>query len=164
MGRIAVPTAGRDVARLVNPILYAAAFVPVMIGAIAVVSLVEDRIGFDNLTTFRYNGDVAAAASILVIGGSVFGLLGQSLAWLERLRTPTFRDHLRRCAVPYVFMGTLSIWLVATYEHLADHGVSLGNGPAVVGSFTAGYAILIDALLLLHNRQSSDHVDSGVPA
>jgi hypothetical protein len=164
MGRIAVPTTVRDVARLVAPILYAGGFVPVMIGTIVVVSFVEVQIGFDNSTTFRYTGDVAAVASILVIGSLVFGLLGQTLVLLERLRTPTFRDHLRHCAGLYLFMGALSVWLVATYEELAAHGVSLGYGLAVVGFFTAGYAVLIDALLLLHHRRRSDYADSGDPA
>ena len=164
MARIAAPTGVRYVARFVAPILYAVGFVPVMIGTIAVVSLVEDQIGFDNFTTFRYNGDVACAAAVLIIGGLVFGLLGQTLVWLERLRTPTFRDHLRRCAVFYVTMGALSVWLAANYEELAAHGVSLGYGLAVIGFFISGYAVLIDALLLLHHRRRPGYVGSGVPA
>src|SRR5918998_149385 len=107
MGRIAMPTTVRDVARRMAPILYAAGLVPVMIGDMVVLSFVEDRIGFDNFTTFRYNGDVAAVASILVIGSLVFGLLGHTLVLLERLRTPTVRDHLRQCAGLYLFMGAL---------------------------------------------------------
>jgi hypothetical protein len=154
-------TTVRHVARLVAPILYAAGLVPVMIGAIMIVSYIAYGIGFDNFTTFRYNGDVAIVASILVIGGIVFGFLGQTLLWLERLRTPTFRDHLRRCAVLYVFMGTLSAWLVANYEDLAVHGVALGYGLALAGLFAAGYAVLIDALLLLHRIRRSDHAGSG---
>jgi hypothetical protein len=154
-------TTARHLARLLAPILYGAGFVAVMIGAVVVLSFVESRIGFDSFTTFRYNGDAAAVASILVFGGLVFGLLGQTLVWLERLRTPTVRDHLRHCAVLYVFMGTLSVWLVVTYENLAAHGVSLGYGLAVVGLFTVGYAVLIDALVLLHQIRRSDHVDSG---
>lgn len=132
-----------------------------MIGAVMVVSYVAYGIGFDNFTTFRYNGDVAFVASILVIGGFVFGLLAQTLVWFERLRTPTVRDHLRHCAVLYVFMGTLSAWLVATYEDLGAHGVSLGYGLAVVGLFAVGYAVLIDALLLLHQMRRSYHTGSG---
>jgi Trk-type K+ transport system membrane component len=138
MDRIALPTTVRYVARFV--------------------------IGFDIFTPFRYNGDVVAAATILVIGGFVFGLLGKTLVWLERLRTPTFPDHLRRRAVLYVFMGILSFWLVTSYEHLAAHGVSMGYALAEVGFFTAGYAVLMDALLLLRHRRRSDYVDSGDPA
>lgn len=159
-----MPMGVRYVARFVAPMLYAAGFVPVMIGTVVVLSFVENRIGFDNFNTFRYNGDVAAAASIIVIGGLIFGLLDQTLVWLERLRTPTLRDHLRHCAVLYVFMGTLSLLLVATYGRLAAHGMSLGYGMAVVGVFTVGYAVSIDALLLLRHRRRSDYVDSGEPA
>ena len=154
----------RHLVRFIAPILYAAGFVPVMVGVIVVLSLVENRMGFDNFTTFRYNGDVAVVASILVIGGLVFGLLGEIFVWLERLRTPTVRAHLRHCAALYVFMGTLGVWLVANYENLAAHGVSLGYGLAVVGLFTAGYAVFIDALLLLRQIRRSGFVESGDPA
>ena len=151
----------RHVARFVAPILYAAGLVPVMIGAVMVVSYTAYRIGFENLTTFRYNGDVAGVASIVVIGGFVFGFLGQTLLWLEPLRMPTFRDRLRRFAVLYVLMGTPGAWLVVTHKDLAAHGVAFGNGLAVAGLFSAGYEVLIDALLLLHRVRCSDRASSG---
>jgi hypothetical protein len=151
----------RYLARFLAPILYTAGFVPVMIGTISLVSYIEGLIGFDNFTTFRHNGDVAAAASVLVIGGLVFGLLGGALLRLEGLQRSTFRDHTWHCMVLCVFMATLGVWLVATYEHLAAQGVSLGRGLAVIGVSSAGYAILIDALLLLHQRRRSDLANSG---
>ena len=143
----------RLVTRIMGPVLYAVSFVPVIVGSIAVVSLVVRTIGFDNFTTFRYNGDVAAAASVLVIGGFVFGSLSRFLAWLEQLRIPSLRDHLRHCAVLYVLLGALAVPLVRMYESAVAYGLSLGDGLAVAVFFTVGYAICINAVVLLLKRR-----------
>ena len=138
----------RLVARILNPVLYAGSFVPLIVGSIAVVSVVERSIGFDNFTTFRCTGDVAAAA-VLVIGGFVFGLRSQSLMWFEQLRMPTLRDHLRHCVALYVLLGTLAVPLVRMYESAAAYRVSLGDGIVGAVFFTVGYAICIDVMVLL---------------
>ena len=139
----------RLVARILNPVLYAGSFVPLIVGSIAVVSVVERSIGFDNFTTFRYIGDVVAAASVLMIGGFVFGLQSQFLMWFEQLRMPTLRDHLRHCVALYVLLGTLAVPLVRMYESAAAYRVSLGDGIVRAVCFTVGYAICIDAMVLL---------------
>ena len=138
----------RLVARILNPVLYAGSFVPLIVGSTAVVSVVERSIGFDNFTTFRYTGDVVAA-SVLVIGGFVFGLQSQFLMWFEQLRMPTLRDHLRHCVALYVLLGTLAVPLVRMYESAAAYRVSLGDGIVGAVFFTVGYAICIDVMVLL---------------
>jgi Trk-type K+ transport system membrane component len=138
--------------RSLAPVLYAAGLVPVIVGSIVVVSAIESTIGFDNFTTLRFNGDVAATASILVIGALVFGALDLVLVRLERLQTPALSDHLRHCAGLYVLLGTLVVILIATYETLAAHGVALSYGLAVMVLLTVGYAVSIDALILLSKR------------
>ena len=158
MGRIPASTGVRYSARFVAPILNAAGFVPVMIGVMVVLSFVEYRFGFDSLTTLRYNGVVVAAA-VLTLGGFVFGLLDQALVRLEGLRAPTVHDHLCHCAALFVFVGVLAILLVASYGHLAAHGVSLGYGLPVVGFLSALYAVSIDALLLRIMRRRLDRVN-----
>ena len=150
----------RDIVRFTAPFLYAAGFVLVMIGDVAVLSFVERTTGFygqdggsPDFTTFRYNGDVVGAAATLVIGGVVFGLLALALVRLERLGGPTVGDHLRHCTALYVILGTLVILLLVTYENQAAHGVSLGYAVAVVAFFAVGYAITIDALVLWWQRR-----------
>ena len=143
----------RIVARTWSPVLYAVSVVPVIVGSVAAASLVARTIGFDNFTTFRYRGDVAAAASVLVIGGFVFGFLSQFLTWIEQLRPPTLRDHLRHCVALYVLLGTLAVPLVRMYEGAVAYGLSLGAGLAVAIFFTVGYAISIDAVVLLLKRR-----------
>lgn len=151
----------RYLARTAAPILYAAGFVPVIIGNIVVVSVIENTIGFDNVTTFRYNGDVADAGSVLVIGGFVLGLLVGVLVWLERLRRPTIRDHLRHCVALYTILAILLVTLIATYENSAAHGISLGYGLAVTAFFAIGYAISIDATMLAWLRRRFDSEPLG---
>lgn len=151
----------RHTMRLVVPVLYALGFVPVAVGVAVVLAYVEYGIGFDNLTTLYANGDVAAATVILAVGGVVFGLIGRLLVWLERPRRPTARDHLRRCALLYVMLGSLGILLVTTYESQAANGASLFYGFAVVCFLIASYAALIDALILSRERRHFDRAVSG---
>ena len=139
-------------ARSLSPVLYAGRPVLVSVGSIDVATLVGGTIGFENFTIFRYNGDVATAASVLVIGGFVFGFLSWFLARSEQLRTPTLRDHLRHCAALYVLLVTLAVPLVRMYESATTYGPSLGAGLAVAVFFTVGYAVCINALVLLLKR------------
>ncbi len=151
----------RYVARIAAPGLYAAGFVPVILGVIVAVSFIERTIGYDNFTTFRHNGDVAATVLVLVIGGFVFGLLDEVLVWLERLRRPTMRDHLRHCVVLYAILLILVVKLITTYQNSAAHGVSLGYGLAVTALFAVGYAISIDAAILAWQRRRFDRAPLG---
>jgi Trk-type K+ transport system membrane component len=149
----------RYLVRTAAPILYAAGFVPVIIGAIVVVSVIENTIGFDNFTTFRYY--VAAAASVILIGALVFALLDGGLVWLERLRRPTVRDHLRHCVALYTILVIVVVALIATYENSAAHGISLGYGLVVTALFVVGYAISIDATILALQRRHFDRASPG---
>ncbi len=149
----------RHTVGIMSPFIYAAGLVLVMIGDIILVSFVERIIGFYDrdgdplkLITLNYNGDVIGAVATLVIGGLVFGLLASAFVRLEGLRRPTFQDHLRHCAALYVILGTLVALLLVTYENQAAHGASLGYGVAVVTPFVAGYAIVIDGLVLWRRR------------
>ena len=166
MGRA---TTLRNTVTVTAPFLYAAGFVLVMSGDVAVISFVERTIGFWNdkrglqpadLITLPYNGDVVAAAATLVIGGVVFGVLASVLLRLERLHGPAIGDHLRHCTALYVILATLMVLLLATYEKAA-HGMSLGYGVAVVAFFTIGYAILIDASVLWWQRRKYVQASSG---
>ena len=151
----------RYLARTAAPILYAAGSVPVIVGDIVALSVIENTIGFENFTTFRYNGDVADAGAVLVLGGFVFGLLDGALVWLERLQRPTTRDHMRHCVALYTILVILAVTLIATYENSAAHGISLGYGLAVTALLAVGYAISIDAALLALKRRRFDRAPLG---
>jgi Trk-type K+ transport system membrane component len=151
----------RYLVRTAAPILlYAAGFVPVIVGAIVVVSVIENTIGFDNFTTFRYYV-AAATAWVILIGALVFALLDGGLVWLERLRRPTVRDHLRHCVALYTILVILVVALIATYENSAAHGIYLGYGLVVTALFVVGYAISIDATILALQRRHFDRASPG---
>jgi hypothetical protein len=151
----------RYVARTAAPILYAAGFAPGIVGTIVVVSVIETTIGFDNFTTFHNYGDVATTASAILIGTLVFGLLDRVFVWLEQLRRPTVRDHLRHCVVMYTILLILAVKLIATYESSAAYGISLGYGLAVTAFFIVGYAICVDAAILSLQRRRFDRASLG---
>lgn len=158
----------RNSVRAGSPFLYAAGFVLVMIADVGVAILIERTIGFYDrggdplkFITLRHNGDIVSAAATLIIGGAVFGLLASVLVRLERLPRPTIGDHLRHCTALYPILGTLIILLLATHENQAAHGVSLGYGVAMAAFFAAGYAIVVDALILWWQREKYARASSG---
>ncbi|HJQ28901.1 MAG TPA: hypothetical protein VJ827_06145 [Rubrobacter sp.] len=151
----------RYLPRTAAPILYAAGFVPVILGVVVVVPVIENTIGFDSSATFHYNGDVAAAGSVLVIGGFVFGLLAWVLVRLERLQRPAIRDHMRHCVVLYAALITLVVKLISAYESSAAHGISPGYGLTATALFVVGYAISIDATMLALQRRRFDRTPLG---
>lgn len=140
-------------ARTAAPILYAAGCV--LVGVIVVVSVI------DNSAKFHYNGDVAVAGSVLVIGGFVFGLLSRVLVRLERLQRPTIRDHMRHCVVLYGVLMTFVVKLISAYESSAAHGISLGYGLTETALLVVGYAISIDATMLALQRRRFDRAPLG---
>lgn len=142
-------------ARTAAPILYAAGFVPVIVGVIVVVSI------FDDSTTFHYNGDVAGARSVLVIGGFVFGLLSWVLVRLERLQSPDIRDHMRHCVALYAALIIFVVKLISAYEGSAGHGMYLGYGLTETALFVVGYAISICATMLALQRRRFDRETLG---
>lgn len=153
-------------ARLADPVLHAAGIVPVMLASLVVVSFVERSIGFGDYapgfvladaTTLRYNGDVVIVAVIVVLGGLVFSGSSRILVWLEGLRTPSLKDHLRHCFVLYAVLGLLSIYLVASYQNSAANGISLGYFLAATCCFVTGHAVLINGLTLVMQRRRVSH-------
>lgn len=165
----------RSVVKLaVYQTLYAAGMVFVFVSVWSVLSFVEYNIGFydfepgiglDNFTTIYANGDIVAAVAILVIGGFVFGVLGQALMWLERLHRPTVWGHIRYCIALYVISGFLGITLISAYE--ANFGANVPAGSLTAGYiaailcfFIASYAIILNALTLMRKRRRNS-VNSG---
>lgn len=159
----------------VYPIFHAAGMVFVFVSIWSVLSFVEYNVGFhdfesgiglDNFTTIHANGDIVAAVAILVIGGMVFGVLGRTLMWLERLHRPTVWDHIRYCIVLYVISGFLGIILISAYE--ANFGASVPAGSLTAGYIAtilcfliAGYAIFLNALMLMRKRHRNSANSGG---
>ena len=93
-----------------------------------------------------------------LIFGVVFFLGGWVLLALERLQRPKLVDHLRRCALLYLLFapGSVSFFLLVD---LSDPGA--GGSLAITLCIAAGYAIVIDALLLLVTRRRSHRLAFG---
>jgi hypothetical protein len=146
------------------PFLYFANMVPVMVGVIVVLSLVE----FGALSRYdmlHSNVELVGLASLFVVGGLVFGLLGLTFSWLEKTPRPTLVDHLRRCSFLYVFVALLTATLAPEIvaNLLAGNGayeIPLGTILPVLG----GYAILVDAMVLLFERRRAGRTRKRNPA
>ena len=167
-------TAGvlRQAANLfVFPFVCFASMVPVIAGLNVVLTIVEYSVGWrgyapgvglDDFTTLYFNGDVVGIASLTLIGGATFGLLGWGLGRLEGIAQPALGDHLRRCSFLYVFVALVGALFAAEYVGNLVAGHPMYDMPkGVIVWVVAGYAILVDAVVLVWQRRHLGRADSG---
>ena len=124
--------------KLFSPLAYVALLLIAIIAAFLTVRTLESSVGY-GVPIVLY-----VVAELLVAGVALY-LGGRALLRLEDLGRPRLVDHLRRCAFLYSLFLPLSVLLVV-FVDLSDPGG--GGSLAVMLCVAAGYAILIDALLL----------------
>ncbi len=149
----------RKTVEITAPLLHLAGSVTVIVCVPTVLSFIENSVGLADyegdgglnaLTTLYFNGDVPAAISLLLFGGILFGALGRLFSWSEGPRRSTLAGHVRRCSLSYALIALSGLVVVAEYaaNYGADaSGVTGGYVVAVAVFLTAGYAILLDALM-----------------
>ncbi len=94
-------------------------------------------------------GSLCAGADLL-IAGTVLYTGGLAMLRSGDLPRPGIADHLRRCAVLYASFVPGSVLLVA-FANSGDPGG--GGALAIMLCSAAGYAILVDAVLLFGTRR-----------
>lgn len=129
------------------PALYAVSILPVLIVCLYVVARVERVLGCG------WACEIGGLLALLVFGAPVFLLFSIGLAHLERLRPPSFFDHLRHGIMLYVIMAVLGYILVASYDMQGLDGAWWGLGVALF--LLAAYANLLDALVVYVARRRS---------
>jgi len=102
---------------------------------------------------YNRNPEILRAMPPLLVGMAVLGSCSWLLLRMEKIRLPSWRDHLRRCALLYVIALLVGVTLVATYE---TQGRGIGYGYGVVLVFVSLLAIVADALILLLARLRPD--------
>lgn len=152
------------------PFLYLASTIPVIISLIVVLTFVEYNIGFrgyepglglDGFTTLYFDGDLIGMVALVLIGGPVFGLCSWGVTKLERTRQPSITDHLRHCVFLYAFVVIVGASFVMELVGNFVSGDPMHEGPkAVIFLVAAGYAILIDALILIRQGRRSIYSNS----
>lgn len=141
-----------------TPVLYATGCVPVLVGILLAVALLENNPWLGEVTGLYYVGDLVALVALLFIGGLVFGLLEWTIIRLEKLRVPTLLDHFRHCTLLYTGLIFSGFILFSTYQSQAGElGYAYGLAIFVIGA----YASAIDALILVSNRRSSNRAERG---
>ena len=130
-------------ARILSPLLYFAVLMAAILAALIAVLTLESIWGY-NVSVFLFVG------TELLVAGIVLYLGGLALLQSEGSRRPGIMDHLRRCALLYALFIPLSVLLAALVD-LGDPGG--GGSLAVMLCFSAGYAILVDAVLLIVARR-----------
>ncbi|QIN82477.1 hypothetical protein GBA63_07325 [Rubrobacter tropicus] len=127
------------VVKIFSPLAYVAVLLAAILTALLTARTLESIWGYDVPVFLFVGAELLVAGTILYIGA-------RALLQLEGLRRPRIVDHLRRCALLYALFVPLSALLVA----LVDFGDPGGGGSlAIMLCFAAGYAILVDTVLLL---------------
>lgn len=146
---------------LVNPFLYFAGMLPVVVGvAVAFSSIEYGGILYEYVEPL-YRYDEIGLAPIIVIGGLVFGVLGWALVLMERLRCPKFIDHLRHCGYLYTFFAILNAVLIPDYLEGLRSGYPGVETQGQVVWLVAALGISVDALVLFWRRRRFERVESG---
>jgi hypothetical protein len=157
----------RTVKLLVSPFLYFASVVPTVFGVMVVFISMEYGGPLHRYAEplYRYvtpSVDEIGLALILVIGGLAFGVAGWALMLLEGLWRPKLTDHLRRCACLYVLFAILNTVLIP--ETAKAYRVGGYPPPELMSQVVwllVGWAILMDALVLLVVRRHFDSIRNG---
>ena len=146
----------RYVVRTAAPILYAAGFVFVAVGAWRVASSLWYIFHYSDTLLF-----VFSVVMVFLIGVTVFGVLELFLVRFERLSRPNVWDHLRHCVLLYVvFVPSALLSTAFLWSYLA-YGGSAGAWIFELLAFLAsGSGILLDASVLNRIRRLQ-LVDSG---
>ena len=141
----------RIAAKPFSPFAYVALALAATLAALLAVRTLEFNLG-DSFPISLY------IVVELLVSGAVLYVGGWALLSLEELRRPRVLDHLRRCAFLYLVFVPLGI-LLAVFVGLDDPG---GGGVlALAFCAVAGYAILIDALLLFIVRRRPNRLRTG---
>lgn len=143
----------RVAAKIFSPFAYAAALVPVAFVVFWLGGSISFVVGARFVPPVVY-----LVLAYLVVGGVIYGSLGWWLLLLEQLLRPTLGDHFRRCALLYLFVALLGPLLVI-FVDIGDPGA--GGSVAIIVLMAAGYAVLMDALVLLMTRLRYSRVSQG---
>ena len=133
-------------AKIFSPVAYVTLLLGVVLAVLLTARIVDFMWG-DTVPASLYVG-----AELLVVG-TVLCAGGRELLRLGGLQRPGIMDHLRRCALLYASFVPLGVLLLA-FVNLNDTGG--GGAIATMLCFAAGYAILVDAVLLFVVRRRLD--------
>jgi hypothetical protein len=134
----------RYAARNAAPLLYAAGFVFVAVGAWRVVSFLWYLFHYSD--TFLF---VLSVAVVFLIGVAVFGVLELLFVRFERLSRPSGWDHLRHCVLLYVALVPSALLSAAyLWSYLADGGSTRAWIFVLLAFLASGCGVLFDALVL----------------
>lgn len=137
---------GSNVKWILFPLVYAASLVPVTAAGVATAAMLERPLGC------HYTCEVGGLFVLLVVSTLVFALLPVAFIRSMPLRPPQWRDHLHLCSGLYTIMALLAFDLVVNYSSLSG---SLGYGLEIALFCVAGYAVLINAVIVQVTRQRS---------
>ncbi len=135
--------------KIASPFLYAIFFVPVLVGAILIITVVERTVGLSRITLV---GAPELALSIIVVGSLLFWPANLLIIRLEKPLKLSIFDHFRQSSLYYL----ASLYAFMFLVRYGYHG-GLGEGSILITLAISGWAIVLNAIFLkCHKRFSLD--------
>ena len=146
------------------PAAYLASVVPVSVATLVSTVILEDTISsylYPFEGDFTLYGYLALISSLLLVAVPVYGVLSLLLYRLEGTSRPSFSDHLRHCVFGYGAFGATGVVTLLTYQRELAAGYTDPKPETELLVWTAGCAILANALALLWRRRSRGDRSGG---
>jgi hypothetical protein len=120
---------------------------PVLYGAVAVLVFVIPPILFEHFVEpiLGYVEVFGYLSGLLLICSLALVMLSRGIARLEHLRSPGILDHLHHCALLYISLVPLGIFVVSTYN---SPSCCTQTMIAVILSLALVYAAAVDAITI----------------
>ncbi|KKU81423.1 MAG: hypothetical protein UY07_C0018G0017 [Parcubacteria group bacterium GW2011_GWA1_47_8] len=126
--------------KIISPLIYIAFLIPIFIGTIFLLAIVEKKIGF----SFGYSGHAEMLVFILILS-TLLWPANHIMIKFEKLQKPEILDHFRQAVLYYV----LIIFAVMFFLRF-DYGTGFGLGDAymLMILMISVSAVVINALFL----------------
>lgn len=130
--------------KIISPFIYIAFLIPAFLGFIAVISFVENSVGF----LFDLNGLVELPLFVITIGSILFIIANVVIARFEKLSKPTVLDHLRQSVGFYI----LGLAIVVKLAPQGFNTAALRDALRFAILIISLWAIVINAMYIIHRR------------
>lgn len=133
--------------KIVSPILYVVFLFPLFMGIIAIISTIENTIGF----LFDMTGFVELPILIIVLGTALFWLANKLMTELEKPLKPSNLDHLRQSSLYYI----VALYALVSLIRSGYHG-GLREGSILMILVISIWAIIINIVFLYKRRKTNN--------
>lgn len=130
--------------KIISPVIYAAFFIPIFLGTVFLLAVIERTIGF----SFGYYGHVEMPVFILILS-TLLWPANHIITKVEKLQKPKIQDHFRQSVLYYV-STIFAVMFFIRFNY--GTGFGLGDVYMLMILIISVLAVIINALFLFRQR------------